>query len=320
MAGKKMSISIEHKVMQPFGRADDLIDASELASGFSPDRDLQQYTNVRLGFFLGKEEEKSKPLYWVSPLDMLAEDLAEVKARPKLDLTDSDGDGIIDMLDQEKNSPSGASVDTRGVALDSDGDGVADYQDKEPYSPPGYKVDDQGVAQVPAPEWVTEDGVNRIIDERLKDIKSSMPAPRPVEWFLPMINFGNNSYRVRQSEFGKLHNVATAMKQNPGLRVVASGHTDKTSGNCYNDKLSYNRAQAAVDYITTKYGIPRERFLINWSGENENLVPSNGSNLMNRRVEFSVATTETEMGAPDCGGGKAGSGGTNYSGNKESGY
>ena len=44
----------------------------------------------------------------------------------------------IDMLDQEVNTPAGAPVDTRGIALDSDGDNIADYKDKEPYSPPGY--------------------------------------------------------------------------------------------------------------------------------------------------------------------------------------
>ena len=55
-------------------------------------------------------------------------DIAELKARPVLDLTDSDSDGVIDMLDQEVDTPSGAPVDTRGVALDSDGDGVADYK------------------------------------------------------------------------------------------------------------------------------------------------------------------------------------------------
>ena len=45
---------------------------------------------------------------------------------------------------------------------------------------------------------------------------------------------------------------------------------------------------------------------------------------MNRRVEFRVANGESEMAKPDCGVGNAGSGGgsggVNYSGNKEAGY
>ncbi len=66
--------------------------------------------------------------------------LLNLKQRPKFDLTDSDGDGVIDMTDQEINTAAGCPVDTRGITLDSDGDGVVDCKDEEPYSPPGYEV------------------------------------------------------------------------------------------------------------------------------------------------------------------------------------
>ena len=68
-------------------------------------RDMLNYTNIRLNFNIGKKDDsRSEPLWWVSPLDMIAEDLAEVKARPILDLTDDDEDGVINMLDQEPNT------------------------------------------------------------------------------------------------------------------------------------------------------------------------------------------------------------------------
>ncbi len=320
--GKKASLGLEHKIMAVMGRADDLLDAAELHAirAETSSRDLLNYTNLRLSIALGKEEDKSLPLWWASPLDMVAEDLAEVKARPIFDTTDTDGDGIVDMFDQETSTPSGAPVDTRGVALDSDGDGVADYEDKEPYSPPGYKVDNNGVADIPPVDMLTEDDVNKIVDAKLKNFKVPTPAAPRMDWFLPMVNFDNNRYSIKGTEYGKLHQIATVMQQHPGLRVVASGYTDATAGNCYNDVLSYNRAQASIDYIVSKYGVRRDRFVLNYGGENKLLNPTQGKSLANRRVEFKVATVESEMGRPDCGVSNAGSGGSGYSGNKESGY
>ena len=321
--GKKASLGIEHKIISVMGRADDLLDAAELHTRVGAEtssRDLLNYTNVRLSIALGKEEDKALPLWWASPLDMVAEDLAEVKARPIFDITDSDNDGVVDMFDQETNTAAGAPVDTRGVALDSDGDGVADYMDKEPYSPPGYKVDNNGVADIPAPDMLSEDDVNKIVDAKLKNFKVPTPAAPRMDWFLPMVNFDNNRYSIKGTEYGKLHQLATVLQQHPGMRVVASGFTDATAGNCYNDVLSYNRAQATIDYMVSKYGIRRDRFVLNYGGENKLLDPTQGKSLANRRVEFKVATVESEMGKPDCGVGNAGSGGSGYTGNKESGY
>lgn len=315
----RVSLSLEHKIIRIWGRGADLLDAAErVGSAFTPRDDLGHYTNLRLGIALGKKEDKSDPLWWASPLDEMAEDLSEVKARPILDLTDTDGDGVIDMLDKEEATEEGCPVNTMGVALDSDGDGMVDCKDEEPYSPPGYEIDGKGVAIIPAgPDPLNEADVNRLIDAKLAGIDLS---PEPMDWFLPMIHFDNNKYGIKNAEYGKLHNVAQVMKTNPGVRVAVTGYTDQTASNCYNDVLSYNRANAAIDYLVAKYGISRDRFVLNWGGENNSLVPTSGSNMMNRRVEFKVATTESEMGRPDCGVNNAGSGGRSYSGNKEAGY
>lgn len=311
---EKISLTLEHKASMVFGRGSDLLDAVEIGTR---SRDIMNYTSLRVGIALGDSGSKSAPLWWASPLDMVVEDLAEVKARPILDLTDTDGDGIIDMVDQEVDSPAGP-VDTRGKSLDSDSDGVADYQDKEPYSPPGYKVDSEGVAQVPDPGYATENDVNRIVDAKIAQIK--FPDPQPMDWFLPMVNFDHNRYNLKNSEYAKLHQVATVIKQNPSVRIVVKGYTDKTASNCYNDVLSYNRAEACIDYLTSRYGISRDRLVLTWGGEEDLLVPTNSRSLINRRVEFKVAQGEAGMSRPDCGVQKAGRGGKKYSGNKEAGY
>ena len=322
---EKFNIGIEHQTKVVFGNEGDLLDGYRHRSTFdlTQYRDLINYTNIRLNFNLGNPEEKSEPLWWVSPMDLLAQDVAEVKARPKVDMTDSDGDGVIDMIDQEKNTEAGCPVDTRGIILDSDKDGIVDCKDKEPYTPAGYinTVDADGIASIPNPNYTSENDVNRIVDAKIAAANSkAVPvAAAASDWFLPMIHFNFNRYNLKSSAYGSLHHVATVLKQNPGLRVVVEGHTDRTSSNCYNDVLSYNRATTAANYLVEKYGISRDRLIVRYGGEATNLVPTNAKNMMNRRVEFKIANGETEMGKPDCRA-KAGVGGTNFSGNKEAGF
>ena len=118
---------------------------------------------------------------------------------------------------------------------------------------------------------------------------------------------------VRQAEIGNLYNVATVMKNNPGIKVVVSGYADKVSDEASNQALSYHRAQNAIDYLVKKFGIDRGRLVLNYGGENTVLVDTKSQNLMNRRVEFKVAQSESEMSAPAKAGKK-------YKGNKGAGY
>jgi len=50
-------------------------------------------------------------------------------------ITDTDGDGVIDVLDAEKNTPKGAKVYGNGIAIDTDNDGIIDLNDKCPLQP-----------------------------------------------------------------------------------------------------------------------------------------------------------------------------------------
>jgi hypothetical protein len=101
--------------------------------------------------------------------------------------------------------------------------------------------------------------------------------------------------------------------------------------------LSYNRANEAINYLVTNYNIPRDRFILNYRGEDEPLaknvkdkvdlpVSEEYKQYVNRRVEFRVATpTDTDMSrpaGPDAGKNTPGSArpGSKYSGNYNSGY
>ena len=309
----------------------DLHDGFEYRSQFdqSNSLDVPHYFSLRLGVNLGDFNNRTEPLYWLNPLSGALNDLAEVKARPILDLTDTDGDGVIDMLDQEVNSPEGAPVDTRGVVLDSDGDGVPNYLDAEPYSLPGYDVDERGVAKVPDPGYLKEDEVNQIINQKISNIRTN--------WFLPMIHFDLDKYYVKPDYYGQLHHVATVLQQHPNINLVVKGFADNRNPADYNNVLSYRRANAAIEYITERYDIPRNRFLIQFAGEENPLVPDlpdshsiekqeEMQQYINRRVEFLIAgPNDQEMAmpeGPDAGSGTPGSSrpGPKYSGNRNSGY
>ncbi len=321
----RINLSLDHKATIVFGNEGDLLDGYRHRSVFdlTQYRDMINYTSVRLNFNLGKREERSEPLWWVSPLGLISEDLAEVKSRPIFDKTDADKDGVFDIVDDEKDTPEGCPVNTRGVRLDSDMDGVFDCDDKEPYTPPTLvgTIDDQGVGQAPPPPVYTkEEDVNRIVDAKLKGFEATIPDAA-TDWFLPIINFDLDKYNIRGSEYGKMHQVASVMKRYPALRVLVSGHTDLTAGDCYNQLLSYNRAETAINYLVNKYGISRDRLVLNWGGETTPLVDTGNVNLWNRRVEFTIAEGQSDKGKPDCGTTRAGSGsGSSYSGNKEAGY
>ena len=325
---KRISLGFEYQIMLS---DNDLLDGFENRTRFDETNnlDIPHFASVRLGIALGSFEKRAEPLYWLNPLDAPFNDIAELKQRPKFDLTDSDGDGVIDMIDQEKDSPAGCPVDTRGVVLDSDGDGVIDCKDEEPYSPPGFDVNSVGVAQIPDDGYLSEDEITDLINSRTANLR--------LEWFLPMIHFDLDKYYVKPQFYGQLQHVASVMKMHPNLKIVAQGYTDNRNPNDYNNVLSYNRATEAVNYIVSNFGIPRDRFYVMYGGEEGALVgglPDNHrtnkdeeyKHYMNRRVEFRVAGGgDQDMGrpaGPDAGSNTPGSSrpGTKYSGNRNSGY
>lgn len=319
---ERLNLGLEAKGLAIFGHDSDLLDGVA-----RQDNDVLGYTSVRLNFNLGNKNKKSEPLYWVNPMEMIMQDITELKNRPTFDLTDTDGDGVIDLLDQDNTTPPGVTVDTRGLPLDSDGDGISNYQDDEPYLPAGSKIVTRKDGEVPINN---EKDVRKIVGDELEKIvnngrssnnsgssnsgqnnentsnsngrtnnTSSVFGGGITAWFLPIVHFNIDSDKVRYADYGSLSSIARVMKSNPDLQIVVTGFTDKTASNQYNLDLSFKRAKAAIEHLVNVHGIPRSRLLLNYNGEDYPLVPSTGSTLMNRRVEFRVATKEdVEMENP----------------------
>jgi len=315
--GKRFNIGIEHQVISLFGRRSDLLDGFEKEGGVrTPFRDLINYTNLRLNFNIGNASSQSEPLYWVNPLDNVFKDVDAIKKRQDELLADSDGDGVIDAVDEDPNTPPDVPVDTKGRVLDSDKDGIADYKDKEPYYPPraGETVNSDGVVTNPiGGAGVTEARVKELIDEALDrrgvgagGAGGTGGGGGVTEMFLPMIHFASESNQVKYSDYGTLAGVARVLKGNPNIRLVVAGHTDQTGPEALNDWLSYQRANSIIEHLVTNHGIGRGRLVLQWEGKKNALVPVTSS-YMNRRAEFRVATQgDVEMDPPAKPSGKDG--------------
>jgi len=299
---ERFNIGIEHQVAYIVGnKRADLLDGVQTFTGNEDRttfRDLANYTSVRLNFNLSSKNQKTEPLYWMNPLEAIANDVQMLKDT-RVTLSDNDGDGVIDALDEEEETPANAPVNVKGIALDSDSDGVKDYNDVEPYSEPGAKVNEAGLSD-------KEDimaQVEKLVEERLKAYQPA--APEKVEtgelslydWYLPSVYFGSASHTVSVPDYGTLANVALVMKNNKDTRFAVIGFTDSAGAEDANNRLSYKRSKAVLELLVNKFNVPRSQLILQWKGEESSILE--GSNPVNRRVEFHVAPPNgQDMPAP----------------------
>ncbi len=301
----RFNVSVEHQASSLFGRRADFLDGYEKQGNVrTPFRDFMNYTRVGINFNVGDTKKLAEPLYWINPLRNIVQRMDGLEKKQELDLVDTDGDGVLDLVDQEPETPADVPVDTKGRTLDSDRDGVPDYKDLEPYNPPrpGEVVNSQGIVEnreLPegAGGGVTEDRVREIVKEEL-EVVGLTGGNSVAEWFLPMIHFSTDQYTIKYSDYGTLSGIAQMMKSNPKLRLVVKGFTDETGSEAYNDALSYDRAREVIDHLVNNYGIGRGRLILHWGGQSQSLVPT-VSSFVNRRVEFKVASDEVEMDPPE---------------------
>lgn len=308
---KRINIGLEHMVMLA---DNDYLDGIKFRTAVDQtnNADIAHFTSLRVGINLGNFNKVTEPLYWLNPLKPSMNDIASLKQRPVLDLTDSDGDGVIDMLDQEMNSAAGAVVDTRGITMDSDGDGIADHLDKEPYSPPGYVVDKDGVANVPC--CITKEDIDAAIEAKTADWNKSECG----KWFLPMVHFDAGRSKIKPEFYGHLHHVSEVMKMCPDMCIAVHGVTD--GGN--SDALAYDRAATVAEYLESQYGIDKNRIKVMYGPDNTPPIPLGiKSHYMNRRVDFRVCgPNDVQMEKPEGPTSIKGTGTSRKVGNKNSGF
>jgi outer membrane protein OmpA-like peptidoglycan-associated protein len=279
---KRVTINLESRVSIT---GDDLLDgqrfqddqsvsggAGIIGGALTRNYDTYYFNAVTVNIHLGKKA--LEPLWWLNPMDYTYKKLGEMDPDRIIAelLQDDDEDGIINKLDKEPATKKGCPVDTHGVALDSDKDGIIDCDDKEPFSPPGFPIDANGVAKVPccAEGMKGQEGTGKGFD------------CSKVE--LPSIYFGDDKYNVSPEYFAHLHEVADKLQMCPDAKIVVTGIN--VNGK-YGEQLSWSRVNKAIDYMTSKYGVSRDRFIVKFVTGEKATTPQ--QKMEQRRVEFRVA-------------------------------
>lgn len=108
-----------------------------LDAAISKKQKAELFLNTQLGIVIKLNKSNSKHIIWndyVNDSIKIAKKSSKDKlAQPKINpLQDSDGDGVIDLFDKEKNTAKNALVYANGVTIDSDKDGIPDHLDDCP--------------------------------------------------------------------------------------------------------------------------------------------------------------------------------------------
>src|SRR5690606_38420056 len=152
--------------------------------------------------------------------------LAELNGCP-----DADGEGIADKDDECPNEAGPAS--NNGCPYeDRDGDGVLDKDDQCP--------DVAGT--------VANNGCPEVTVEVIKQLNE----------YSKTILFDYDKSTIRQESYAALQSIADIMKEYPNATFHIEGHTDSKGSDTYNMKLSKERANSVMTYLTT-IGMPANR-------------------------------------------------------------
>ncbi|ARS37116.1 OmpA family protein [Pontibacter actiniarum] len=95
---------------------------------------------------------------------------------------------------------------------------------------------------------------------------------------------------IRPDAAQELDKLVQILKDNPGISIELSSHTDARGSEAYNQDLSQRRAESAVEYIISQ-GIDRSRITARGYGESRPVVrnaKTEEEHQRNRRTEFKV--------------------------------
>ncbi len=102
------------------------------------------------------------------------------------------------------------------------------------------------------------------------------------------IYFDVNKDIVKPESYGTLKEIATALNENPDVRVKIIGHTDSDGADAANLDLSKRRADSVKNELAKTFGIDASRIETEGMGESKPIAPNDTpvNKALNRRVEL----------------------------------
>jgi outer membrane protein OmpA-like peptidoglycan-associated protein len=103
------------------------------------------------------------------------------------------------------------------------------------------------------------------------------------------IFFDTGSSNLRPESYAELGVLYKLLADNPKIKIEISGHTDNVGSASLNQRLSQDRAEAVVDFLTGR-GIPAERITFKGYGFSRPVATNDTpeGRQLNRRTEFEI--------------------------------
>jgi outer membrane protein OmpA-like peptidoglycan-associated protein len=109
------------------------------------------------------------------------------------------------------------------------------------------------------------------------------------------VTFGFDKAVLTKNDREQLDDFAAQLNSAKGFLLEVTGGTDSTGPVQYNYDLSQRRADAVVQYLASKYGIPAHRFYLIGIGKDKEVAPNTTAEgrRQNRRVEVRLLSNST---------------------------
>jgi outer membrane protein OmpA-like peptidoglycan-associated protein len=106
------------------------------------------------------------------------------------------------------------------------------------------------------------------------------------------VTFGFDKAVLTKEDRAQLDEFAAKLGAAKSFILEVTGGTDSTGPAQYNYDLSQRRADAVVQYLASKYGIPAHRFYLIGIGKDKEVAPNTTAEgrKQNRRVEVRLLT------------------------------
>lgn len=198
----------------------------------------------------------------------------------------------VNVVDADTQSPLEAKVRLQGfkdnvmVGIVNQGNGVYDFSITTS-GPKDYRLSVERTGYVFVNEAVNIDGVFGKSKTQTVQLRKLVVG---VSSILRNIYFDFSMSTLKKESYSELSKLEAMMKQNDGIRVEISGHTDNYGSKLKNKLLSLHRAEAVRSFLTSK-GIDPRRVTAAGYGEDIPLASNDDEKEgreLNRRVEFKV--------------------------------
>jgi outer membrane protein OmpA-like peptidoglycan-associated protein len=117
------------------------------------------------------------------------------------------------------------------------------------------------------------------------------------------INFDVSKSEIKPEDYPLLTKVKKAMDLFDNASIVIEGHTDSQGGDDSNLKLSQERADAVLSYLSANTTIDKSRFSTEGFGESKPVAnnETTAGRKLNRRIDIVIKPTYSDIATPMLG-------------------